>query len=303
MPGRVAIQPLAHSNVGVLVDGRVEAILVHPGDAVAAGAPLLRIQSTGGSVSRAEADLAAARLTAAEESLKRITTMVTRGVATEVERLEAEMRVRETRIDADRTRKTIALLGEGSDSQLALVAPTGGIVLAVNTALGAVVQAGTEVVQIGDPAHVWVEADVSEDEAAAVTSGQAARIELFRGGGNLPGLVDRVTAQIDPATHRRHIFIMPDPDVMASLTLGLPVEVRLQEPSDQIVLPVEAVLIKDGDRRIVYVASADRKFRARDVVVGNASGGLVRVLKGLSPGERVVTKGALLLDGHSEQLL
>jgi cobalt-zinc-cadmium efflux system membrane fusion protein len=304
IPGHVSVPPSARTNVGVLVDGRVYQILVRPGESVAAGAPLLRIQSTGGGVSRAEAELATARLAAAEESLKRVTTMVARGVATEVERLDAEVRLREARIDGERTRKAVAMLGDGAGPELTVTAPAGGTVIAISAAIGAVVQAGTEVVQIGDAAQAWIEADVNEDDANAAAPGEQAQIELLRGaGGRIEGKVAAVTAQIDPATRRRKIFVAPEKGNASALTLGLPVEVRLPEPQEQLALPVEAVLIKSADRRIVYVQNARGRFEARDVIVADAAEGWVRVLKGLTPGERVVIKGALLLDGRSEQLL
>jgi cobalt-zinc-cadmium efflux system membrane fusion protein len=301
--GRVSIPGPARINVGVLVDGRVEEVMVRPGDKVEAGARLLRIQSAGGGQSRAEAETAAARLKAAEENFRRYTEMVIRGVGTEVERLEAEARLREAKIDAERTRSAVSLLGDGSDLQMFVVAPTNGFVIKVEPALGSVVKAGDEVVEIGDPARVWIEAEVSEDDAAAIRHGQCAAVESLRGGRSATAKVEVLTAQIDPATRRRRVYLAPDRECMAWLTPGLPVEVRLPEPPDQLVLPAEAVLIKGVDRRIVYVQGTDGRLRSRDVLVSNASGGWVRVLKGLEPGERVVVKGALLVDGRSEQLL
>ena len=112
-----------------------------------------------------------------------------------------------------------------------------------------------------------------------------------------------LTAQVDPATRRRRVYLAPAGEGLPWLTPGLLVEVRLSEPPDQLVLPVEAVLIKDGERRIVYVQTDDGRLHPREVLVNPAAGGRVRVLKGLSPGERVVVKGALLVDGRSEQLL
>src|SRR5256885_2323040 len=62
IPGRVSLQTSARVNVGALIDGRVEEILVRPGDKVEAGTSLVRIQSAGGGQARAEAEQAAARL-------------------------------------------------------------------------------------------------------------------------------------------------------------------------------------------------------------------------------------------------
>ena len=68
-------------------------------------------------------------------------------------------------------------------------------------------------------------------------------------------------------------------------------------------LPVEAVLIKDGKTSIVYVQRGDGSFAPREVRTGTSKAGYVEILSGLQPGERVVVKGALLLDSEAEQLL
>ena len=68
-------------------------------------------------------------------------------------------------------------------------------------------------------------------------------------------------------------------------------------------VPVSAVLIKDGKRRVVYVEKSDGQFEARDVEIGRNRDGHVIILKGLSAGEKVVTRGALLLDTQAELLL
>ena len=70
-----------------------------------------------------------------------------------------------------------------------------------------------------------------------------------------------------------------------------------------IIVPVSAVLIKDGKRRVVYVEDGGGNFAVRDVVLGRNRDGRVAVLKGLNPGERVVVRGALLLDTQAELLL
>ena len=68
-------------------------------------------------------------------------------------------------------------------------------------------------------------------------------------------------------------------------------------------VPVSAVLIKDGKRRVVYVERSDGTFEAREVQTGRNREGRVVILQGLTAGERVVVRGALLLDTQAEQLL
>ena len=68
-------------------------------------------------------------------------------------------------------------------------------------------------------------------------------------------------------------------------------------------VPVTAVLIKDGKRRVVYMARPDGTFQAREVRTGRNRDGRVVILQGLADGDRVVVRGALLLDTQAEQLL
>ena len=71
-----------------------------------------------------------------------------------------------------------------------------------------------------------------------------------------------------------------------------------------IVLPAQAVLVKNGKSYIVYVKQKNgERYVRRDVTVGRSVDGTVQVLTGLSPGDEVVVKGALLIDGAAEQLL
>jgi cobalt-zinc-cadmium efflux system membrane fusion protein len=303
IPARVSLQTSAHVNVGAIVEGRVEQVLVRPGDLVASGAPLLKIHSAGGGQARAEALQAVARLEAAEDNLRRFTNMFAKGIATQVELIEAETRAREARIDVERTKGATSLLGDGNGVQFFVTAPTNGVILAINAVNGAALQPGADLVEIGDPSRVWIEAEVSEDDAGQINFGQAAMIELPRTAKTINAKVETVGARVDPVTRRRTVYLAPQEDSAKLLTPGMLVDARLADSADQPLLPTEAVLIKEGERRIVYVQNADGKLYPRDVLVSSASEGRVRVLQGLSLGERVVVKGALLVDARSEQLL
>ena len=128
-------------------------------------------------------------------------------------------------------------------------------------------------------------------------------IDLARTGRSIRAKVETVAGHVDPATRRRRVYLSPVGAAPEWLTPGMFVEARLGEPHGQLLLPTEAVLIKEGARRVVYIQKQDGRLYPRDVLVSSAIGGRVHVLKGVEPGDRVVTKGALLVDGRSEQLL
>jgi len=57
------------------------------------------------------------------------------------------------------------------------------------------------------------------------------------------------------------------------------------------------VLEIDG-KQFIYVVEGEGRYVKREVKVATASADLVRVLEGLTPGERIVTKGAVLIKGQ-----
>ncbi len=60
------------------------------------------------------------------------------------------------------------------------------------------------------------------------------------------------------------------------------------------VLPVGAVIQGDG-RSAVFVEQSPGRFVQTEVVVGNRSGDLLPVIRGVKVGDRVVVDGAMLL--------
>lgn len=303
LPGRLALRPQAAASLGAPTTGRVASVLVRPGQQVAAGQPLLALQSADAAAARAALAQAGARAASAEEALRRHTDMVAKGVGLELERFEAEMKAREARAELDRARRAVALIGAGEGDTVTLRAPAAGIVTAVRVTVGAMIAPGGEpIVELSDPSRLWAVADLPEGERARVTKGQPAAVTVGAALERIEGVVDGLGSRIDPETRRLPVYIALH-GAPAGLSPGMYVEVELESREQALRVPVSAVLIKDGNRRVVYVQRADHRFEAREVRIGAASGGQVTILEGLKPGERVVVKGALLLDGEAEQLL
>ena len=74
------------------------------------------------------------------------------------------------------------------------------------------------------------------------------------------------------------------PGMFANLNLTL----KLKE--DAIVIP-ESSVIASGDRNIIYVLDKEDTAQIRPVKIGIRQAGLVEIVSGLKPGERVVAEG------------
>ncbi len=65
----------------------------------------------------------------------------------------------------------------------------------------------------------------------------------------------------------------------------------------------ELAVVGDGDDRFVFLAGADGKAKRASVTTGARQNGQVEIVKGLSPGQRVVTEGVVKLsDGMAFRL-
>ena len=304
LPGRVTFRPQAQSAVGATTAGRVVAVLVQPGQIVKAGTPLLTIESADASAARATLDQAATRLATAESVFRRHVEMVDKGVGLEVERHEAEARLKEARTEHERARQAVTLIGAGHGIQVTVRAPSNGVVMAIRAAAGATVAPGGEaLLELGDPSQLQVVAQVPESDLGRIAVGQAAEVELPALTARIAATVENFNPRIDPESRRTQVYFALAKRI-DGLRAGMLAQVALKVGAEKgISVPVSAVLIKDGKRRVVYVERADGTFEARDVQTGRNHEGRVVILQGLKGGDKVVVRGALLLDTQAEQLL
>lgn len=304
LPGRVTFRPQAQSVVSATVAGRVVAQLVRAGEVVKAGTPVLVIESVDASAARVAVDVAATRLAAAERAYRRNAEMVDKGVGLEMEKHEAEARLKEARAEVERARQAAALIGTGQGNRVTVRAPTNGVVIAIKVAVGATVAPGGEpLLELGDPALLQVMAQVSESDARRLAVGQHAEVDLPALSLKVEARVESIGPRVDPESRRGQVYLALNQPA-TGLQAGMLAEIRVRVSNDaEILLPVSAVLIKNGKQRVVYVEKPDGGLEAREVQIGRNDNGRVVILKGLSPGDRVVTRGALLLDTQAEQQL
>jgi cobalt-zinc-cadmium efflux system membrane fusion protein len=303
--GRTAFRPNALSAVTAPFAGRVAAVACEPGQRVRAGATLFTIQSGDVLGIRASLDQARIKARTAEEVLARQAEMVKRGVGLEIERFDAEMKLREARSELARSERNAALAGTGEGALVEVRSPVDGVVVSVRAANGATVQPGGDpLVEIGNPRGLWVLADVPEGEVNQIAKAAKAQVTISALNLTLAGRVAGIAPRSDPETRRTPIYVeltQPPADLRAGLLVR--VAIAPQGAAGELWLPVTAVLLKEGGKRVVYLEDKDGRFVVREIETGDERGGRVRVLKGLEAGDRVVMRGALLVDREAEQLL
>jgi cobalt-zinc-cadmium efflux system membrane fusion protein len=305
-PARVAFRDGAVSQINLPVPGRVVAVHVKTGDRVAAGDPLITLSSPEAAAARASLAAAQAEAEASKKELARQEQMAASGVGIESERVAAQARMRQIEAELARAQTTAGILGGGGGSTIVLRAPIAGTVIARHATVGSVAQPGGDpLIELGNPSALWVIADVFERELVQVQEGAEADIELSTEGRSVPGRVVTVGSAVSGSTRTAPVYISVDGAAgAASLRAGMFARAAIKTPAGRsIVLPAEAVLVKHGKQTIVYLDAGGGRYAPREVTVGRSVDGKVQVISGLRPGEKVVVKGALLLDGAAEQLL
>jgi Cu(I)/Ag(I) efflux system membrane fusion protein len=174
-------------------------------------------------------------------------------------------------------------------------APFSGIVVDRSITPGAVVTKGTELFRIADLSHIWVLADVFENNAEDFKSGILARVEY-------EGRVYRATVtdvrQFDPNSRTLKVRLeMDNPGIVLRPDMFVRVELHAKErpglsvPSDSI--------IDEGLRKVVFVSTERGVYEPRTVTTGTEYDGRVQILTGLQTGDAVVVSGMFLLDSES----
>jgi len=183
-------------------------------------------------------------------------------------------------------------------TDLVITAPAAGIVLARSLSVGQRFDKGTEWFRIADLSKVWILADVFEKDARYIRPGQTARVTLAAGGPAMSARVSDILPQFDPASRTFKVRLEMDnpglalrPDMFVDVALGI-------ELPSSVAVPVDAVL-DSGLKKTVFVDRGAGYFEPRQVETGWRFDDRVQIVRGLDPGERIVTAANFFLDSET----
>jgi len=187
--------------------------------------------------------------------------------------------------------------GEAEEDAFEVIAPASGRVLEVAQTSEGPVAAGQPLLEIADPSHLEVVADVLTTDAVQISAGDRVYLDGWGGEMRLDGRVrlvepsafTRVSA-LGVEEQRVNVLIdlAGDPAVRTALGDGYRVEVGVVIWSEEAVtrVPVSA-LFRDGEGWGAFVVE-DGRATTRSVQVGRRHGLVAQVLEGLREGDRVI---------------
>ncbi|MBA5865942.1 MAG: efflux RND transporter periplasmic adaptor subunit [Nitrospira sp. CR1.3] len=152
---------------------------------------------------------------------------------------------------------------------------------------------------VADLDMLQVVADVYERDLALVKEGQYAKVvvEAYPGVA-FPATVAAIGDVVDPTTRTIKLRAwVNNPDHKLKPEMFARLQLRVGENTPLLTIPREAVLESDG-KQFVYVVEGDHLYVKREVTVAPISPELVRVVEGLTSGQRIVVKGAVLIKGQ-----
>jgi Cu(I)/Ag(I) efflux system membrane fusion protein len=169
-------------------------------------------------------------------------------------------------------------------------APISGTVVENKVQRGAAVNPGDVLFSLGTLNVVWITGDIYEDDLARVRVGQelsavttAFPDEVFH------GVIDRISPNIDPATHTLQIRCeVKNPGARLKPQMLAKVSI-VTRPGEALAIPQDA-LVFDIDNYYAFVEISPGTFEHRKVSISSWSRvGYARIVSGLKPGDRVVS--------------
>ena len=180
---------------------------------------------------------------------------------------------------------------------LAVLAPVDGVVLRRFRESESVVPGGEPIVEIGDPSHVEIVADLLSTDAVKVRPGMRVAVEQWGGDQPMGATVERVepagftkVSALGVEEQRVNVIMDFDDDRAAWKAMGdaYRVEVRIALSSLENVLKVPtSALFREGQQWAVYVREGDHARRTL-VELGQRTSAEAEVLGGLEQGQQVV---------------
>jgi cobalt-zinc-cadmium efflux system membrane fusion protein len=314
-PGKIEANPNRVSKVVLPVAGRITSVLVRTGDAVKKDQPLLTIQSPDADAAmsafltaQATVTQMRAALSKAQADYERSSDLFEHNAVAKKDVMSAESALTQAKAaleqaqaslqQSERRLSVLGLTATDFKQEVVLRAPLSGKVLELSVVPGEFRNdVSASVMTIADLSTVWVTSQVPESYIRFVQVGERVEISLVAyPGETFEGKVQRIADTVDPQTRTVKVQAEIDnrgerfrPEMYGSIH-------HVESTMPMTVVPASAVF-EDGDRTVVFVEKTPGRFEERAVTAGKRAGDVVRIVRGVSPGDTVVVDGVMLLKG------
>ncbi len=184
--------------------------------------------------------------------------------------------------------------------EIAVESPTSGYIIERNALPNAYVQPETKLYTLADLSTVWVYANVPQADVGRLNPGDRSQVSVDAyPGRKFSGRIDQILPEVDTTTRTVRVrLVMSNPGVV--LKPGMYVNVNISAPlGRQLVIPASGVL-QSGTRQIAFIDRGQGSLEPREIETGLRLDDSVVVLKGLKPGDRIVSSANFLVDSEAQ---
>lgn len=299
VPGAIVTEPSRQVPIMAPVNGRVMALSVVPGQHVTHGQPLATLMAGDMAQAATDEEKARAALVLAQLAMARAQQVKQAGGAATRDVEAARAALAQAQAEERRAQDRLASLGESATAggKLVLRSPVDGVVSAVNMAPGQnVTDLTAPLLSVENLSEIWAVADVPEEDVDEIHIGQSVSLTLpGREGVVLHGDIAAIEPDLRSETRRLRAMIpLPNPDEDLHPNMFATVSIQLKQPPGLMV--PQSALLMNNDNVTVFVETAPWTFKRRKIGISYDEGEDTRVLTGLNAGERIVTRGGVLLN-------
>ncbi|WP_027896430.1 efflux RND transporter periplasmic adaptor subunit [Zestomonas thermotolerans] len=289
-------------DLTVEVAGTVRDVLFQSGQKVTQGQPLIQMD---GSVEQASLEAAEADLSLSRVEFERGRSLVSRQMISksDFDRLAAQLQ---------KNTGTVAQLKAMLDKKR-ILAPFSGTIGIRQVDVGDYLASGTVIATLQDLSTLYVDFHLPEQAVPRLSVGQKVAVSVAAYPGEVfEGRIGAINPKVDEATRNVQVRAMlPNSDDKLLPGMFANLEVLLPEAPRRVVVPETAITytlygnsvyviepLKDDSGEVQKDDQDEPQLQVqrRFVEAGPRRGGWVVILKGLAPGEQVVTSGQLKLD-------
>lgn len=280
------VRPKLHAVIEAKVSGKIEKLLVAPGQQVKAGDLLAQLDAR---EIQAKLDQTLAVREQATRDLERARKLFEQKITSQA---EFDTVLARERVAAGAVTETQTALGYTK-----IVAPFDGVVTRKLADVGDLAAPGKPILEMEDPAAFRFEADVPEALMSEIRIGEKLPVRISAVTTDLEGTVVEMAPVADPSSRTFLVKLdLPPTEGVRSGQFG-----RVLVPTgktDAVWVPTSALIVR-GQMETVFVAM-NQHAQLRLVRTGKRTNSEVELLAGLSRGEEVVIEGAPELhDGQS----
>jgi RND family efflux transporter MFP subunit len=279
------VQARLRSVIEAKVSGKLEQMLVVPGQQVKAGELLVKIDSR---EVQARYDQAVALRQQADADLKRLTSLLEQKILSQAEFDNAQARAR----------VTVAAVTEAETmlGYMQVVAPFAGVITRKHADVGDLATPGKPLLDMEDSRALRLEADVPEAIVGKLALGDKLPVRITAIEKELEGVISEIAPAADPGS-RTFLVKLDLPDT-AGLRAGQFGRVSMPVGETSALRVPLAAVVQRGQMEIVFILRANQA-QLRLVKTGKRIGSEVELVSGVEAREKIVVEGAVgLMDGQ-----